>query len=249
MTEYEKNRATNATNLNAAYQASRKPSFGRPKTGGGFGRPNLLAIYQAKANLGGAATTGAKTKQPPNPLDTFQKQQEKALTAQYAQLRTGLGAQKDELGRQMSEGLARRRAIMGEGSSGAILKAQEKGTAELGKQYAAAESALGAEEIGQKSQLASNVIQLKQQSEQFWAEMDENKRTNVLNAMVAAKDAGLLDKKTDELAGFWASGLAHLYPGRLPFPTLDNTQQFYNTGGAGGYDPQAAKNAYNAGLV
>lgn len=169
---------------------------------------------------------------PAAPVDN----REELITKRFSEARTGMGAQKEELKRELGMNLDRSAAIRGGRLSDKSREKAFKSLAEgfgqadsgLAQQEIATQEALQAEKSGQKFAAEQAALDRTQQAGQFEKqlgfakysfdrEFDENLKTNLINSMIAFKDAGFLDKNPDELAGFWQSGFANLYgAGRVP---------------------------------
>lgn len=144
----------------------------------------------------------------------------------FAEARKTLGARQDVARQQIQEDLARQGASQG-GFGGATLKLRQKAIADMERGVSADAASLSAQEAQAKAGLKENAAnrelgfgQLAQAGEQFgqqmkfqWAEMDENKKTNFINAIALLKDSGFLDKNMDELNRFWMGGFGGVYPG------------------------------------
>lgn len=109
----------------------------------------------------------------------------------FVQSRKNLQGQKTQALDEMKANVNRQQAMTGM-SGGTASKVQSKAQRELETGFAGKEAELAASEAGAKAQEAQTARQLNQQQQQFaeqmkfsWAEMDENKKTNLLNAMMA----------------------------------------------------------------
>lgn len=151
-------------------------------------------------------------------------QTEKNISEAYARARAGLQARQDVNAQNLSNDLDRQQAQVG-GFGGAAVKMRQKAITEAAQGFQADQAGIDSSEAQAKAGLnearagrAVGFGQLGMQNEQFnktmqytWAELDENKKTNLINAMTALKDAGFFDKKKDELANFFGSGLGGMY--------------------------------------
>ena len=136
------------------------------------------------------------------------QQQEKLLTDSYAKQRMRLKGQQNATTQQVGQNVDRLQARTG-AMGGSIEKARNKAYTGVAKEFADTEAALGAEEAGQLASLKGRQQELGLQQSQFkdtmklqkkqfadtmkfqWAEMDENKKTNLVNATIAIKESGL----------------------------------------------------------
>lgn len=87
---------------------------------------------------------------------------------------------------------------------------------EFGREQAAEQRKLAREQLAQQETQFGRTLEFQKGSfaEQMkfnWSEFDENLRTNFINASIALKDAGFMDKEFDELANFWRSGFGSLF--------------------------------------
>jgi hypothetical protein len=138
------------------------------------------------------------------------KEQESLLTDSYAKQRMRLKGQQNATTQQIGQNVDRLQARTG-AMGGSIEKARNKAYTGVAKEFADTEAALGAEEAGQLASLKGRQQELGLQESQFkdtmamqkkqfadtmkyqWAEMDENKKTNLVNATIAIKESGLRD--------------------------------------------------------
>lgn len=173
-------------------------------------------------------------------------EQEELIRKRFTEQRARLGAQKRSLTQQFEEQNARQAAILG-GQSGATLKNRAKGIAEIARGIGEAEAGLGASEaqvlqqaeseaearkFAREERLGAQEFQAQQSEKQLqfakdsfaetmkfqWSEFDENLKTNFVNAFIALKDAGFLDRTKDELQNLFSSGMAPLFGTRVPNP-------------------------------
>lgn len=150
---------------------------------------NALSVY------GKRMATNAANK--PAAVDN----REKDLISQFAQARQRIAGQRTETERQSNQSLNRLSAIAG-GTGGAIEEAKQRAIRDIGSSFGDVEAGLGAQEAQAKQALASQQIGERLQQEaldfqknSFYAELDENKKTNLINAAIAVKDAGLQGDK------------------------------------------------------
>ena len=111
------------------------------------------------------------------------------IAKQFAASRKNLAGQKVQAMDQMNADVQRQQALTGL-SGGNLLKAKEKAQRNLEEGFASQEAQLGAAEAQtglQESQYERNLSQqanqFKQQMQYSWAELDENKKTNLINAI------------------------------------------------------------------
>lgn len=158
------------------------------------------------------------------------KQQESLLADSYAKQRMRLKGQQTAATQQVGQNIDRLQARTG-AMGGSIEKARNKAYTGVAKEFADTEAALGAEEASQLAALKGRQQELglqqsqfkdtmKEQKRQFseqlkyqWAEMDENKKTNFINAAIALKEAGL--KSSNDWNALF-SGLQGVYGDRVP---------------------------------
>lgn len=154
-----------------------------------------------------------------DPKGKFEKaysDRENNIRNQFAQLRVGLESGRQAMGQDYERALQRQAAAGGGGGSGTQAKLMERGMGELAKQYGSLEAGLGAEEAAAKEQLAGAksaerfareeaIRSGKQFSETLgfqegsfadqmaysWNELDENKKTNLINAAALLKSEGI----------------------------------------------------------
>lgn len=168
-----------------------------------------------------------------NEQKNLQKEQENLLTKQFAAARSKLGGVKRETQRQAGQSLNRLQAQTGS-VGGSIEKAKQKAISDIGQQFGELETGLGGQEAQAMSDLKKQEQALLESAEgrkmqqdllEFqkgsfaeqmkfqWAEFDENLKTNILNAAIALKDAGL--KSQNEWSKIFG-GLSGLYGDRVP---------------------------------
>lgn len=119
---------------------------------------------------------------------------EKLIESQFADLRRGQQANLDEAKRQQKLELDRA-SNAGGGFGGAELKLRQNAAEGLERAGTGAMAELGAQEAG-----------MKLQSRMFTKELEENKKTNMINALTALNTAGFLKgdlETTQRLAAFF----------------------------------------------
>lgn len=121
------------------------------------------------------------------------------LQKQFGQMKDVLGAQRAEAQRQ-GDILYKQALASSGGFGGAGLKIGQKAKLGIEKEYGQQQQMLGAQEAEARQNLASMKSQEALQRQQLnfaeWygkQELDENKRTNVINAYVAFEKAGIKD--------------------------------------------------------
>lgn len=143
----------------------------------------------------------------PKVEDLF-NQRKTGLQEQFDRTRQLVQGQKNEAMRQSENSLARFAAISGLGS-GASEKAKQNALKDIQTGFGQVEAEVGSQQAQAADSLAAQEAQAREQSRQFnqtlqfqkdsfadqlqyqWAEFDENLKTNMLNAAIALKDAGL----------------------------------------------------------
>lgn len=146
----------------------------------------------------------------------LQKEREDLIKRQFAKGRTRLRGAEKEAKRQSKQGFDRLKARTGS-TGGSIAKARQEGIEDIGQKIGEVRAGIDAQEAGALSQAKAQEQQLTAQESQFqrtldfqkdsfadqmafqWAEFDENKRTNFINAAIALKEAGLRSRTA------WAS--------------------------------------------
>lgn len=132
---------------------------------------------------------------------TFLRSQEKGIEEQFAGLQTAARARQDELKRQQEMELARAANVSGYG--GAEQKMRQEAQLEREKAFGAQEAELGAAKAGALTQVREAERQRQMASEFFYKELEENKRTNLINAMVALKKGGILKANETEWSQYF----------------------------------------------
>lgn len=178
----------------------------------------------------------------PSELKNLQEQRRGSLLETFSKAKEKVASQEDETRRLSQNSLNRFAAITGVGS-GAAEKAKQENMANIERGFAQTQADIGAQEAAAMDQLAAaeqDMFQNQQQlgmakdqlqfqkdsfDKQFAlmaAEFDENLKTNVLNAMIAIKEAGIDSRdRYKNLAGI----LSNLY---------GNSRITYMTGSGGG---------------
>lgn len=141
-------------------------------------------------------------------LEESQEKQTEALDKGFERAETQLRGQKEEAGRAMDEGFDRMQARVGT-LGGSVTSERERQKGELAKDFAEAQGSLEANKAQAYAALENQATQQKLQVDQYldtmdfqegsfaqqmefqWAEFDENLKTNLLNAAISMKDAGL----------------------------------------------------------
>lgn len=132
------------------------------------------------------------------------KKQEEMLMQQFAANRGKLAQDKASAMDQSAQGFDRLQARVGGTVGGALEKARQLSQNDLNQKFAQADTEATAAEAAAKSGLYSKQQELGIQQKQFdtqnsqfaqqmafnLKELDENKRTNAINALIALKDAG-----------------------------------------------------------
>jgi hypothetical protein len=133
---------------------------------------------------------------------------EAALTEQFSNQRRQVKGTEREAVRQSGRAFDRFAAQIG-GSTGATLQARNQGQRDLSTKFGEVEAGLGAQEAAARQQILSQAGDQEFARTQFletgeitkdsfaqemgfkWAELDENKRIDILNAAAVIKDAGI----------------------------------------------------------
>jgi hypothetical protein len=152
-------------------------------------------------------------------LKAERKERGQQLTKEFAGVRRRVGAARGETERQSRVGFDRLQALTGQ-TGGAIEKARQKSISNIGQEFAGVQAGVTGQEasarqalsseIGQRGEaLAESKLAREQQQKQFretlnfqresffgqlgfqFAELEENKKTNLINAAVALDEAGI----------------------------------------------------------
>ena len=166
--------------------------------------------------------------------DDFKKRED-LITQQFAANRRRLLGQQNETQRQASQSLARRQAIVGQ-TGGSIEREKQRAIRDIGQSFADVEAGVTAQESQAKQALGAEKLQHQQFEKALgfqYAELDENKKTNLINAVIAVNNAGLrnVDTHTWLNALYPNANLPIRRPLKVPTgPNVSNDkQQFVNT--------------------
>lgn len=216
--------------------------------------PGMAAKYNAQKASAPVATNAPIANQTATNVNAIDTNTEQNLTQAFARSRAGLTASQDAAKQNMDNDLTRQIAQTGGGGfGGAQSKIRLKAMADAARGFAGDQAAIDAQEAQAKAGLgearAGRAIQiggmglsekqLSQQAQQFadtmkyqWAEMNENQKTNLVNAWIAMKDAGILNGGNSSLVDFYNSGASQIYGNRLPAnPRPDLTKKTNNPSG------------------
>jgi hypothetical protein len=182
----------------------------------------------------GSQTSKIKpTSDPYKNFETDLAKRESDITNAYGSMRAANLAQAASTKTQGMEMLKKKGAAIG-GFGGAATKMEQLGAQEIDRGAAQDAANISAEESKSKQALGQEAQAVRTQASQFgqtlefqknsfldqlkynYEELEENKKTNLVNAMIALKDGGFFDKTFDEVANFFNSGMAAMYGNRVP---------------------------------